>query len=110
MNAGRRDGELHAGAVIVTRVEIQSDADRRRAIRRGCSNASQMADGVASYNRAPIYKAFVVIEHANLGTLSGRLTFIGIALTEVIGDRRMQPRFVSQAAVDDRSVGDAKRA
>jgi hypothetical protein len=49
--------------------------------------------------RADIQRV-VIVEHSNFRTLRCGLSFIGIALPEVVGRRRLRPYFVGQAPVN----------
>ena len=107
--SGGRHRELHAGSVIVARIQKDRHAiGVGLFVARGHSPRDAGRVGVEQA-RADVQRV-VVVEDANLGALGRGLTFIGIALPEVIGHRCLRPHFVGQAAVDDGRLGDANGA
>ena len=59
-----------------------------------------------SENRRDV-ESCLIVHDANGGGLGSRLSFVRIALTEIVDDRRSFPGRIVQTAVEDRRGGDS---
>ena len=107
LHTGGADRELHAGAVIVARIQVERDAVGVGPLIASGQSLRDRGRLRVEHPRAHVERV-VVVEEADLGALRRRLAFIRIALPEVVRRRRLRPYLIVQASVDRRGSGDSE--
>ena len=107
LHTGSADRELHAGAVIVARIQVERDAVGVGPLIASGQSLRDRGRLRVEHPRAHVERV-VVVEEADLGALRRRLAFIRIALPEVVRRRRLRPYLIVQASVDRRGSGDSE--